>query len=74
MKELNEYQKFLPRMLDALATNALIVHLLEANEEKPDLLPIKKNMGKYMAMIKAFPEASQINMIITSKALQNYLQ
>ena len=69
--ELNVYKSFLPQLLDTRETTAIITTIIT---ESVELTPEKKNMGRYIAKVKALPNASQFDMGLVSKTLQSILQ
>lgn len=68
--ELETYKGFLPKTLGVFETVAIVKRLVN---ESVDLSLEKKNMGKYIAKIKALPNASQLDMALVSKTLQTIL-
>lgn len=69
--ELEVYKNFLPQMLDASETAVAIAAIIDSS---PELTPIKKNMGKYIAKVKALSNSAQFDMGIVSKTLQSILE
>lgn len=69
--EIQEYEKFLPKMYTQEQTEEFVTEILE---QAIDLVPEKKSMGKYMARIKSRSDATFFNMGLVSKILQSILK